>query len=255
MGYVSSQDGRSFSGKLPLPKLGVIFFWGEAFCSCSEVSTENRNGNVEIFQTLFAGPYFLRTWGHVSTWELSLGLDEGDWKSEATKKKTTVCWLFSKSGQPIDRLVFPIMYTFLYIPGGCLGFLPSTAPNVWWCLFVHSVSSSFTKTSIPIKKLEDENAEKKTPFSKLAISTWKSTCFNHGLELQQKTDGLFNFVIPKFPKQDFRSPFFQVISGLNRGGWMFFFDKSHGPDSCMVLLTPWDWCIYLRICTIQIDQT
>ena len=177
-------------------------------------------------------------------------------KVKQLKKKTTVCWWFSKSGQPIDRLVFPIMYTFLYIPGGCLGFLPSTAPNVWWCLFVHSVSSSFTKTSIPIKKLEAENAEKKkTPFSKLAISTWKSTCFNHGLELQQKTDGLFNFVIPKFPKQDFRSPFFRWALRVEPGWLDVLFDKSHGPDSCMVLLTPWDWCIYLRICTIQIDQT
>ena len=81
MGYVSSQEGRSFSkANCRLPKLGVCFFWGgKPFPSCSEVSTENHNGNVEIFQPFLLDRSF-EDLGTCFDMGLSLGLDEGDWK-------------------------------------------------------------------------------------------------------------------------------------------------------------------------------
>ena len=41
------------------------------------------------------------------------------------------CWWFRNPAHQLRLVVYPIIYKVLYIPGGCLGFLPSTAMLVY----------------------------------------------------------------------------------------------------------------------------
>ena len=51
----------------------------------------------------------------------------------------TYCWWKKSCTSWYVLVVYPIIYRVLYIPGGCLGFLPSTAPWVFEWKFVCSV--------------------------------------------------------------------------------------------------------------------
>ena len=47
---------------------------------------------------------------------------------------------------PVDMVDIPIIYRFLYIPGGCLGFLPSTVSPNWLSILVLNLSGGKTAT-------------------------------------------------------------------------------------------------------------